>query len=29
MVTDKTTTGFRAICGGGFASATIDWVVIR
>ncbi len=29
MVTDKTTTGFRAICGGRFASATIDWVVIR
>lgn len=29
MVTDKSTTGFRAVCRGGFASATIDWVVIR
>ncbi len=30
MVTDKTTGGFRAICGGGnFKSVTIDWLVIR
>ncbi len=29
MVTEKTTTGFRAVCGGNFASATIDWVVVR
>jgi hypothetical protein len=29
MVTDKAMTGFRAVCGGNFASATIDWIVIR
>ncbi len=29
MVTDKTTVGFRAICGGNFRNATIDWAVIR
>ena len=29
MVTQKTATGFRAVCGGNFASAAIDWVVIR
>ncbi len=29
MVTDKTTAGFRAICGGNFRDVTIDWVVIR
>ncbi len=29
MVTDKTTTGFSAVCRGGFASATIDWMVVR
>ncbi len=29
MVTDKTTTGFRAVCGGNFDSATIDWMVVR
>ncbi len=29
MVTDKTTVGFRAICGGNFRDVTIDWVVVR
>lgn len=29
MITDKTTSGFRAVCGGNFANVTIDWVVIR
>ncbi len=29
MVTDKTTTGFRAVCRGRFGSTTIDWMVIR
>ena len=29
MATEKTTTGFRAVCGGNFTSATIDWMVVR
>lgn len=29
MVTEKTITGFRAVCGGNFPRATIDWAVIR
>ena len=29
LVTEKATTGFRAVCGGNLTNATIDWVVIR
>ncbi len=29
MITDKTTSGFRAVCGGNFANVTIDWLVVR
>ena len=29
MITDKTTSGFRAVCGGNFANVTIDWAVVR
>ena len=29
VVTEKTTTGFRAVCGGNFTSVTVDWAAIR